>query len=52
MVDLPIFSVKEASLIYSRTIISFGGGMLVKIPQEVGDYEEVIVFGLRRRQVV
>jgi len=25
---------------------------MVKIPQEVGDYEEVIVFGLRRRQVI
>lgn len=24
----------------------------MKIPQEVGDYEEVIVFGLRRRQVI
>jgi hypothetical protein len=25
---------------------------MVKIPQEVGDYEEVIVFGMRRRQVI
>ncbi|MCX6777194.1 MAG: DUF87 domain-containing protein [Candidatus Micrarchaeota archaeon] len=25
---------------------------MVKIPREVGDYEEVIVFGLRRRQVI
>ncbi len=25
---------------------------MVKIPKEVGDYEEVIVFGLRRRQVI
>src|SRR5271157_2720742 len=26
--------------------------MMVKIPKEVGDYEEIIVFGLRRRQVI
>ncbi|NYZ78534.1 PrgI family protein, partial [Candidatus Micrarchaeota archaeon] len=28
------------------------GELMVKIPKEVGDYEEVIVFGLRRRQVI
>lgn len=29
-----------------------GGGLRVRIPEEVGGYEEVIVFGLRRRQVI